>query len=92
MLTDYIQAAMRKAKYKVLEDDEGYHGEIAGFKGVSSRAKELAECRNRLQEVLEGCILRSIAANTPLPKLAGINLQFPKPRTRSPKGPPEPVR
>ena len=88
MLTEYIQAAMRKAKYEILEDSKDYYGEIPGFQGVYSNAKELGECRNMLQEVLEGWILLNIADNTPLPKLAGINLQFPKPRTRAPKSSP----
>lgn len=29
MLTSYIQAAMRHATYEILENDEGYYGEIA---------------------------------------------------------------
>lgn len=92
MLTEYIQAAMRKARYEVLEDNEGYYGEIPGFNGVYSSAKELGECRDMLQEVLERWILLNIADNTKLPKLAGINIQFPKPRTRAPKSPSAPVR
>lgn len=34
MLTDYIQAAMHKAHYEILEDDRSYYGEIPGFQGV----------------------------------------------------------
>lgn len=88
MLTEYIQAGMRKAKYEILEDNEGFYGEIPGFRGVSSNAKELGDCRNILQEVLEGWILLNIADNTPLPKFAGIKLQFPKPRIQAPKSSP----
>ena len=28
MLTDYIRAAMRRATYRLLDEDEGYWGEI----------------------------------------------------------------
>ena len=88
MITQYIQAAMRKAKYEILENNEGFYGEIPGFQGVYSNAKTLAECRNILQEVLEGWILLNIADNTPLPKLAGINLQFSKAPKRAFKSSP----
>ena len=69
---------MRKAKYEVLDTKEGYYGEIPGLQGVYSDAETLAECRNILQEVLEGWIIINLADNTPLPKVAGINLQFSK--------------
>jgi len=36
MLTDYVAAALRKAKYKILPEGEGYFGEIPGFQGVWS--------------------------------------------------------
>lgn len=92
MIAEYIQAAMRKAKYEILEGNEGFYGEIPGFQGVYSNAKTLGKCRNMLQEVLEGWILLNIADNTPLPKLTGINLQFSKPRTRGVKSPPMLIR
>ncbi len=53
MLTDYIQAAMRRAKYEILEDNGTFYGEIPGFQGVWSNAATLEDCRRELQEVLE---------------------------------------
>jgi len=38
MLSRYIQAAMRQAKYKILSDDGSYYGEIPGFQGVYANA------------------------------------------------------
>ena len=32
MLTEYIAAAMREAKYEILEDDGSYYGEISVFR------------------------------------------------------------
>lgn len=78
MLTQYIQAAMRKAKYEILENNEGFYGEIPGIQGVHSNAETLGKCRDMLQEVLERRILLNIADNAPLPTLAGINLKFSK--------------
>jgi predicted RNase H-like HicB family nuclease len=74
MIAEYIQAAMRKAKYEILEGDEGFYGEIPGFQGVYSNAETLEECRNLLAEVLEGWILLHIADSTPLPTVDGLNL------------------
>ena len=34
ILTGYIQAAMRQARYEVLPEDGTYYGEIDGFQGV----------------------------------------------------------
>jgi predicted RNase H-like HicB family nuclease len=69
---------MRKAKYEILEGDEGFYGEIPGFQGLYSIAPTLEQCRNLLLEVLEDWILLSVADNGPIPELAGINLQFSK--------------
>ena len=75
MLTNYLQAAMRKAKYELLDDGEGYYGEIPGFRGVYSNAKTLEGCRELLQEVLEEWVFLNIADRTPLPKVSGISLK-----------------
>ncbi len=56
MLTAYIQAAMKRATYKLLEDG-AYFGEIPGFQGVWASEASLEECRRVLQEVLEEWLL-----------------------------------
>ena len=78
MLTQYIQAAMRKAKYELLEGDEGFFAEISGFQGVWANAPTLEACREELAEVLEEWILFHLSDKTPLPKINGINLQVKK--------------
>lgn len=55
MLTTYIQAAMRRAVYEILTDNE-YYGEIPGFQGVYASAETLEECREQLQQVLESVL------------------------------------
>ncbi len=78
MITEYIKAAMRKAKYEILEGNEGFYGEIPGFDGVWTNASTLEGCREELVEVLEEWILFHIADNTPLPRIKGIDLSFKK--------------
>jgi len=53
MLTNYICAAMRQARYEILSDDGTFYGEIPGFDGVYANADTLEACREELKEVLE---------------------------------------
>ncbi len=78
MLTEYIQAALKKAKYEILPDDGTYFGRIPGFKGIWANAKTLEECREELKEVLEDWILVSIFKHLPLPIVKGIDLNVKK--------------
>jgi predicted RNase H-like HicB family nuclease len=57
MLTDYIRAAMHRARYEILLDDGTFYGEIPGFDGVYANADTLEACREELREVLEEWIL-----------------------------------
>jgi predicted RNase H-like HicB family nuclease len=75
LLTEYVQAALKKAHYEILPDDGSYYGEIAKFKGVYSNANTLEECRNELREVLEDWILVSISHHLPLPVIDNIELK-----------------
>ena len=74
MLTKYIQAALRHAKYELLDDDGSFYGEIPVCNGVYANTSNLEECREQLEEVLEEWILLSIYKNLPLPGIDGIEL------------------
>ena len=76
MLKEYINAAMKKAKYEILSDDKSYYGEIPGFEGVYSNAKTLEECREELEEVLEEWIFFKISKGAKLPIVDGIELKI----------------
>ena len=67
MLTAYINTAMRKAHYEILEDGS-YYGKIPGFQGVFANAETLETCRQQLQEVLEGWILLGLQLGHPMPR------------------------
>lgn len=55
--TDYIQAAMKQATYRLLEDGS-YFGEIPSFKDeVWSHDTTLADCQDGLRSVLEEWIV-----------------------------------
>jgi predicted RNase H-like HicB family nuclease len=75
MLTEYLSATMRKARYELLPDDKVYYGEIPGFDGVYATAETLEECRDELLAVLEDWLLLSIYKNLPIPKVDDLTLE-----------------
>ncbi len=74
MLTRYLNAAMRRARYEILPDDKTYYGEIDGFQGVFANAETLEACREQLEEVLEEWILVRVSRQLALPAVDGIEL------------------
>ena len=82
MLTEYIEAAMRKAKIKPLNKEEGYFGTIPGLRGVWANADTISACRKELRSVLEDWILVGVRLGHRLPVVAGINLNARRPRAK----------
>lgn len=52
MLSQFIAKKLKEAQYKFLKDGD-YFAEIPGLRGVWANGKNLEDCRNSLQEVLE---------------------------------------
>ena len=75
MIREYLPAAMKRARYEILEDDGSYFGEIPGFQGVYSNAPQLEECRNMLEEVLEEWLLLSIFSGQSVPVVDDLDLK-----------------
>jgi predicted RNase H-like HicB family nuclease len=78
MLTNYIETAMRHAKYEFLEEDDIYYGEIPGFQGVWGDGATLEECCQVLREVLEEWIVLGLQLGHSLPVVDGIELKLKK--------------
>ena len=76
MLTDYIRAAMHRARYAILEDDGSFYGEIPDCQGVWANADTLEACRDELAEVLEEWILLGVRLGHTLPVVGGIDLNL----------------
>lgn len=74
MLTAYINAALRNARYEILPDGEGYAGRIEGLEGVWSQAGTLEACRDELREVLEEWIVLGLRMGHALPVIDGMTL------------------
>ena len=78
LISDYIEEAMKRAHYEIIEDEEPYYGEIKELKGVWATGKTLEECRNNLREVLEEWIIINLNRGIKLPKLGNISLEIKK--------------
>lgn len=70
-LPEYIQAALRNARYAFLDEAEGYSGEIPEFSGVLATAGTLEECREELASTLEDWILFRVSKGLALPEIDG---------------------
>ncbi|HEO64456.1 MAG TPA: type II toxin-antitoxin system HicB family antitoxin [Spirochaetes bacterium] len=76
MLIEYIEEALRRAQYKMIEnDDEPYFGEVDELEGVWAVGKTLEECRETLKDVIEGWIMLGIKENDPFPKLGDFEIK-----------------
>ncbi len=74
MLTEYIEAAMRKPEHEILSNDNTFYGYIPGFDGVCANADDLDGCRSEVKEVLEQWIMLGISRHLLLPIVDGIQL------------------
>lgn len=78
MLTQYLQAALDRARYEMIEDEEPFYGEVPELPGVWATGKTLEECRRRLASALEDWILFSLAKGLPIPALGDVALHQPR--------------
>ena len=74
MLSEYIQKALAKAHYKVLEDGTWFT-EIPGFEGVWASAVTVENCRHELMEVLEEWLVLKIRDREPIPEIDGVTIR-----------------
>jgi predicted RNase H-like HicB family nuclease len=69
MLLEYIQEALRRARYEIIDDEEPYYGEVPELQGVWATGKTLEECRENLREAIEGLDYSALAKGTTLTAL-----------------------
>ena len=75
MLSEYIQKALEKAQYKVLEAGTWF-AEIPGFEGVWANATTVEECRHEIMEVLEEWLVLKIRDRDSIPMIEGVGIQI----------------
>lgn len=69
MLIQYIQAALERAKYEIIDDEEPYYGEVPELEGVWATGKTLEECRRNLEEVIDEWIVIRLRNGLSLPRI-----------------------
>jgi predicted RNase H-like HicB family nuclease len=69
MITEYINAALQRAKFEIIEDEEPYYGEVSELEGVWATGKTLEECRHNLVEVIDGWLVVRLRKGLPIPPL-----------------------
>lgn len=79
MLLDYLSAALERAAYEKIEDEEPYYGEIAEIQGVWATGRTLEECRRKLMQALEDWVFFSICRGDPIPPMGAVTIELPRP-------------
>ena len=69
MLIQYIQAALEKAGYDIIDDEETYYGEVPELEGVWATGTTLEECRRNLEEVIDEWVIFRLRNGLPLPRI-----------------------
>lgn len=75
MIVEYIEAALSKARYEVIKDEEPYYGEVSELEGVWATGKTLEECRKNLIEVIEGWIIVRLRKGLPIPSIGEYKIE-----------------
>ncbi|MGA7669774.1 MAG: hypothetical protein WBW04_05090 [Nitrolancea sp.] len=74
MLTRYIEAAMRRARFEWLADSNEFYGEISELPGVWATGVSRESCETELRDVLEEWLALGISLHHQLPVLDDIDV------------------
>ena len=80
MLTKYIEAAMKRAKFEKIEEGT-YFGSIPGLKGLWADGDTRESCEDELRSVLEGWIIVMLRRNEAVPPMGRVTLGPPLSKT-----------
>jgi hypothetical protein len=78
VFAEYIDAAMRHARYEFLADEAVYYGEIAGCQGVHATAPTAEACQSELLNVLEDWVLFRVYMHVDIPQIDAVKLSVKK--------------
>ena len=75
MLTEYVDEALGRARYELIEDEETpCYGEARELPGVWACGRTLEGRRRELKDVVEGWILVSVRQSLDIPALGGLEI------------------
>ena len=73
MLTEYIQAAMRRAHYEIMEDGRIF-GTVPPCPGCWADGGTVEACREELRDALESWIIVGLRHEDPFEVIDGVDL------------------
>lgn len=68
---EYVKLALKKARYTLNEDGEGYTVEVPELPGCISWGKTIEEARDMIKDAIEGWIITALQFGDPIPELEG---------------------
>ena len=77
MIRQYVEEALRGARYDKLEDGT-FYGEVPRLRGVLAAAETLEDCRDQLAEVVEEWVLMRVAKGLAVPALGKSGVRVKK--------------
>ena len=75
MLLEYVQEALKYARYEIIDNDYPYYGEIPELKGVWATGKTLEECRQNLTDVVDGWLVVRLKKDLKIPKIGKCQIR-----------------
>jgi predicted RNase H-like HicB family nuclease len=73
MFSEYIQAALKQAKYQIL-DNGSYMATVERLPGVIATGKTIEECREDLIEVIEEWVTIRLQRGLDIPSVDGLTI------------------
>jgi predicted RNase H-like HicB family nuclease len=77
MLIEFIEEAMKRARFEMIDDSEPFYGEVPELEGVWATGETLEKCRENLREAVEEWILLSVKLGLPIPSLGETRIVVP---------------
>jgi predicted RNase H-like HicB family nuclease len=77
MIRQYVEEALRRARYEKLEDGT-FYAEVPRLRGVLATAPTLEECRDQLAEVVEEWVLVRVARGLGVPSFGKVTVRVKK--------------
>lgn len=74
MFAEYIDAALKRAEYEVIDNPEPYYAHVPGLVGVWATGKTFEDCRRELISVIEGWIALRLRMGDTIPPIDGVTI------------------
>ena len=75
MLLEYVQEALKHAKYEIINNDSPYYGEVPELKGVWATDQTLEECRQNLADVVDGWLVVRLKKGLDIPLIGKCQIR-----------------